>query len=165
MRYLKDDMRVISNWVRCRHRPIPMKAIWCTTGAVYMNIYDLTKTVSSAKTPILVSDLQENMFQAISIVDFKKSYTTETGAEIDSKFINTLKNGDFIPILYKEEEGLWSFHVVSDLYRADCPYGANKAGTNFGTGDHLVCPGISRPEFSMIRLVTDAVYTTFYEGE
>lgn len=161
MRRLRDDIRDLTKWVDCSKRLIQLKCTYRASGAVYCNPLDMSTTVSNGSNPILLTD-DSGVYWTESVYSFKKGYVQDNGKEIDSEFIKELKQGEFLIVRPRSEEKMWAFKVSIDLYRWDCPYGANASGVQNGDGDYLVCTGKEKPDLRTIKLVRNAVFKRFY---
>lgn len=161
MRKLKEDVRDISRWSRCLRRAITFKVIYRTSGAVYCNPVDLSKTISNRSTPILFTD-ESGAYWTDTMYNLKKYYTLKDGGPITQTHIDKMKSGDFVDVKPATYEGMWVFKVDVDIYRWDCPYGANASGVQHGDGDYLVCSGTDKPDLRTIRLVRNAAFKRYY---
>lgn len=164
MRKLKDDIKDLNMWKKCKSKLTPVYASWCTNGSTYYNQIDGTTSKACHKTPILLRDESENYWTE-SVKNFCRLYVAPGGISVKDEILDLIHDGEFYLVYPNEELKMWSFKVDIDIYHWDCPHGANKSGMPRGSGDYLVAFGDDKPDLRTIRVVHERTFQTRYREE
>lgn len=156
MTKLKEDIRDLSKWSQYVYKDNIYEVTLFDMDSVYVNTHDQSITVANSDRPILVRDA-DKVYWAVSMEELCSKYTYPDGKPIKLDIYEQIRYGAYVQVKARAV-ALWAFHVDVNVYRYDCPYGANKASRFVKTGDYLVCSGDTCPDLATIEVVHEEVF-------